>query len=119
MFKIFKRQSEQIVFTEENKELFTSLLTDIYVILRDCAYSHQADWIMQILSSVQSENTKVFKEKVISVELLGGAGSVVDVWIEDKEKMERLDELMNSFLELVMKSGLNNRSIKSRVIKKL
>ena len=117
MFGLFKK-TYNIDFKEENKERFTILLTEIYEILRDSAYSAQANWIMQILSTVQNDDKELFKEKVISAELLGGAGSVVDVWIEDEDKMKRLDNLMNSFLELTIKSGLNHRAVKSRIIKK-
>lgn len=117
MFGLFKK-TYNINFNEKNKERFTTLLTEIYEILRDSAYSAQANWVMQILSTVQKEDKEMFKEKVISAELLGGAGSVVDVWIEDEEKMKRLDSLMNSFLELIIESGLNHRAVKSRIIKK-
>jgi molybdopterin-guanine dinucleotide biosynthesis protein len=117
MFGLFKK-TYSIDFNERNKEQFTTLLTEIYEILRDSAYSAQANWVKQILSTVQKEDKDMFKEKVISAELLGGAGSVVDVWIEDEEKMKRLDSLMNSFLELTIKSGLNHKAVKSRIIKK-
>ncbi len=117
MFNLLKKKSE-FVFTKENKTLFTSILTDIYTILRDNAYTNQANWIIQILACVEKENAAEFKKKVISAELLGGSGSVLDVCIADKEKMDRLDELMNSFLNLTVDSGLNDRLIKSRIIKK-
>ncbi len=115
MFNLLKKKSE-FVFTKENKTLFTSILTDIYTILRDNAYTNQANWIIQILACVEKENAAEFKKKVISAELLGG--SVIDVCISEKEKMERLNELMNSFLKLTVDSGLNDRLIKARIIKK-
>ena len=93
-------------------------MTEIYEILRDSAYSAQANWIKQILITIQNEDTESFKEKVLSNDLLGGSGSVVDVWIEEEEKMNRLHDLMNAFLELTIKSGLNHRAVKSRIIKK-
>lgn|SRR5690554_995454 len=119
MFGLFKNRTYQIDFSENNKERFTTLLTEIYEILRDSAYSAQANWIMQILSTIQNEDKEEFKQKVISAELLGGAGSVVDVWIEDEKKMKRLDSLMNDFLELTVKSGLNHRAVKSRMTRKI
>jgi hypothetical protein len=57
---------------------------------------------MQILACVEKENAVDFKKKVISAELLGGSGSVIDVCIAEKEKMDRLNELMNSFLKLML-----------------
>ncbi|MCE7057248.1 hypothetical protein LZF95_21385 [Algoriphagus sp. AGSA1] len=117
MFGLFKK-TYNIDFKKENIEGFTTLLTEIYEILRDSAYTTQAHWVIQILSAVQREDKDMFKAKVVSAELLGGAGSVVDVWIEDEEKMKRLDNLMNSFLELTIKSGLNHRAVRSRIIKK-
>lgn len=115
MFGLFNKKTYKVNFSEENKERFTTLLTEIYEILRDSAHSSQANWIIQILSAIKKEDQELFKEKVISSELLGGAGSVVDVWIEDEKKMNRLDFLMNSFLELTVKSGLNHKTIKSRM----
>ncbi|WP_305983608.1 hypothetical protein [Roseivirga thermotolerans] len=119
MFGLFKKRTYQVDFSKENKERFTTLLTEVYEILRDSAYSAQANWIMQILSAAQQEDQGKFKDKVISAELLGGAGSVVDVWIEDEKKMKRLDSLMNEFLELTVKSGLNHRAVKSRMTRKI
>jgi translation initiation factor 1 (eIF-1/SUI1) len=118
MFGIFKKKTYQIDFTETNKVRFITLLTEIYEILRDSAYSAQANWIKQILVTVQNEDAENFKKKVLSNDLLGGSGSVVDVWIEQGEKMNRLDDLMNDFLSLTIKSGLNHRAVKSRIIKK-
>jgi hypothetical protein len=119
MFGLLKKRRYQVDFSEENKERFTTLLTEIYEILRDSAYMPQANWILQILSAVQQEDQEKFKDKVISAELLGGAGSIVDVWIEDVEKMKRLDSFMNNFLELTVKSGLNHRAVKSRMTRKI
>ncbi|MCR9013810.1 hypothetical protein [Aquiflexum gelatinilyticum] len=119
MFGLFKKRTYQIDFSENNKERFTALLTEIHEILRDSAYSAQANWIMQILSSIQNEDKEGFKQKVISADLLGGSGSVIDVWIEDENKMERLDYLMNDFLELSVKSGLNHSALKSSMTRKI
>ena len=118
MFGWFNKKTDQIHFDEENKEQFTSLLTEIYEILRDSAYTAQADYIKDILFAVQKEDREMFKRKVISAELLGGAGSVIDVWIEEDNKMKKLDILINDFLELTVKSGLNHRYIRSRMVKK-
>ncbi|SNZ01236.1 hypothetical protein [Flagellimonas pacifica] len=115
MFGIFKKRTYQIDFSEDNKEQFTTLLTEIHEILRDSAYSAQANWMMQILSTVDKEDQEGFKSKVISAELLGGAGSVVDVYLDDEESRNRLGYLMNTFLRLVIKSGLNHRAVKSRI----
>lgn len=117
MFRLFKKQSFDVKFTSENKAQFKFLLTEIYTILRDIAFSAQANCIIQILSSVQKEDSKSFKQKGISAELLGESGSVVDVWIEDENKMKRLHSLMNQFLELTIKFGLNHKAVKSRIIK--
>jgi len=119
MFGIFRNRTNQIEFSEDNRERFTSLLIEISEILRDSAYSAQANWILQILSAVQKEDKEEFKQKVISDELLGGAGSVVDVWIEDEKKMKRLDSLMNDFLELTVKAGLDKSALKSRMTRKM
>ncbi len=94
-------------------------MTEIYEILRDSAYTIQADRIKEILFAVQKEDPELFEQKVISAELLGGAGSVVDVWIEKEEKMKRMDSLMNDFLELTFKSGLNQRALKARMTRKM
>lgn len=119
MFGLFKKRTYKVDFSEENKERFRTLLTEIYEILRDSAYSAQANLIIQILSTIQNEDKEGFKQKVVSAELLGGSGSVVDVWIEDDKKMKRLDSLMNDFLELTIKSGLNHRAVKSRMTRKI
>lgn len=115
MFGPLKKKTYQIVFDESNKDQFIDLLTEIYKILWDFAFTAQANWINQILSAVHNEDQEIFIQKVISVEFLGGAGSVVDIWIEEDEKMQRLDDLRNVFLELAIRSGLNHREIKSRM----
>ena len=115
MIKLYRKNEDQISFTKENKEQFENLLTEIYEILRDSAYKVQANWIIQILSAVQKEDSKLFKQKVISSELLGGAGSVIDVWIDEKDKMKKLNSIMKDFLDLTVKSGLNHRAVKSSI----
>ena len=115
MFGLLKKRVYQIDFNEINKEQFDVLLTEIHEILRDSGYVAQANWIIQILSTVKKGDSEMFKQKVISAELLGGSGSVVDVWIKEDAKMERLDSLMNDFLKLTVKSGLNYSSVKSRI----
>ncbi|GGK85994.1 hypothetical protein ACD591_17840 [Rufibacter glacialis] len=115
MFGLFNKRTYKTEFTEENKEKFNDLLTEIYVILRDSAYTSQANWIKEILFAVQKENPDLFKQKVISAGLLGGAGSVVDVWIEEEEKRNRLDSLINDFFELTFKSGLTHSALKARM----
>lgn len=116
MFKLFFKKSYNIKFTSESKAQFNVVLTEIYTILRDCAFSSQAECIIQILSSVQKEDSKTFEKKILSAELLGGSGSVVDIWISDENKMKKFNSLMNDFLKLTIKAGLNHKAIKSRII---
>ena len=119
MFGLYNRRIYNVEFTEENKEMFNDLLTEIYKILRDSTYTAQANWIKEILFTVQKEDPNLFKQKVISAELLGGAGSVVDVWIEEEEEMKKLDSLLTDFLELTFKSGLKHRALKARMTRKI
>ncbi|MCF1749658.1 hypothetical protein [Mariniradius sediminis] len=115
MFGLFREKPQGIDFSEENIERFKILLTDIYEVLRDSAYTAQANWILQILAAVENRDQEIFKKKVISSELLGGSGSVIDVWIEDEKKMKWLDSRLNDFLVLTLKSGLNHKAVKSRI----
>jgi len=119
LFKRHKNKVLTISITKEREQQFVNILTELSEILRDAEYSSQAGWLEQILSSIEKEDTELFKQKVLSNELLGGAGSVVDVWIEDEIKMKRMDDLMNDFLELVIKSGLNHKAVKSRMTRKI
>ena len=119
MFGLFKKRTYQIDFSKDNKDRFTALLTEIHEILRDSAYAYQANWIIQILSTVYKEDKEGFINKVISAELLGGAGSVVDVYLEEDKKRRRLEFLMNDFLELTIKSGLRHRAVRSRMTRRL
>ena len=116
MFRLLKKKSFDIKFTSENKSQFNTILTEIYTILRDTAFSSQANCIIQILSSIENEDTVKFEKKVVSAELLGGSGSVIDVWIDDEIKMKRFHSLINEFLELTIESGLNHKTVKSRII---
>ena len=56
MLELFLKKTYNIDFNEENKERFTTLLTEIYVFLRDSAYTTQANCLMQILYTVQEED---------------------------------------------------------------
>jgi len=119
LFKRHKNKTFTILITKERKHQLSIILTELAVILRDSKNPYQADCVEQILSSIEKEDTELFKQKVLSNELLGGAGSVIDTWIEDEIKMKRMDDLMNDFLELVIKSGLNHRAVKSRMTRKV
>ncbi|MFM1999748.1 MAG: hypothetical protein RL204_1695 [Bacteroidota bacterium] len=113
MLSFFNKRNHKVNFTEENKERMTTLLTEMYQILRDSAYTAQAQEILQIMSAVHKEDQKAFKEKVISGAFNGGAGSVLDVYIEDKNQTKRLHSSMKDFLELTIKSGLDHKALKS------
>jgi hypothetical protein len=115
MFGLFGKKSYEVRFTEERAEQMKIVLTDIYEILRDEAYSAQANCVKEILVTVHSEDVEGFRGKVLSNELLGGSGSVVDVWIQNPENRETLDKRLNEFLNLTLQSGLTHRSVKSRI----
>lgn len=104
-----------IDFSEENKERFNCILTEMHDVLLDFGFSIHSNWITQILSSVIKEDSLEFQNRVLSFQFLGGAGSICDIQIRDNEKNERFDSLLNSFLKLAYQSGLRSRDIKSRI----
>jgi hypothetical protein len=111
MFGLFNKKETQIVFTEELLEQLESVLTEAHNILRDSAYTAQANFLKQILASALNKETERFKSLILSNELLGGAGSVIDCWIEDELQMSRLHELETELFHLLSKTGLNQSAL--------
>ncbi len=111
MLNLFRKKETKIEFTEELLEELESVLTEAYNILRDAAYTAQANYLKQILASTINRDAELFKKLILSNELLGGAGSVIDCWIEDEQQMSRLHELETELFHLFRKTGLKHRGL--------
>lgn len=111
MLNFSRKKETKIEFTDELLEQLESVLTEAYNILRDAAYTTQANYLKQILASAINRDAELFKKLILSNELLGGAGSVIDCWIEDEEQMQRLQKLETELFHLLSKTGLKHREL--------
>ncbi|MEQ9279365.1 MAG: hypothetical protein RLN83_07685 [Balneola sp.] len=111
MFSFFKKSFE-ITLSDELASELESTLTECYQHLNSTGHSGQANCLKRILKSVIDRDTELFKKRVLTNDLLGGSGSVLDVWIEPESTRELFDISFNKFLNLTLQSGLTHRAIK-------
>lgn len=115
MFRLFRKKEYSVTFNPSLLAELNQILTEIHEIFRDEDYSAQADCILRILAAVKSEDVLSFNKNVLSGSLIGAAGSVVDVLLQDKEKLKRLNLLLARFLKLSYNAGLKHRTLKARI----
>jgi hypothetical protein len=111
MFRIFKKTFE-ITFKDELSAELEAALTESYQILKKTGHSAQANCLKGILKSVIDRDTELFKKRVITMDLLGGSGSVLDVWLESEHTREQFEKSFNKFLNLTLQTGLTHRAVK-------
>ena len=105
MWNLFKKRNREIIIN--NKDKLIQILTRSVEILRDNAYSAQADAMRKPLQYLYLDDTENFIKYLNTVEIWGGSGAAWEVWLEPKE-IER--EFMQCIVDLV--DELNNTGIK-------
>jgi len=111
MFGIFKRSFE-IIFSDPLAGELEVALIESYQHLKDTGHSAQANCLKGILKSVIDRDSELFKKRVITTDLLGGSGSVLDVWVEPEQTREQFEKSFNKFLNLTLQAGLTHRAVK-------
>ena len=108
---IFGKKEEPINLTEELIVRIERKLVRMKELLIQNNYHDHTIRIDMIIEAMQQNNTHAFKRRILSAELLGGSGSVIDCDLgsDDKEFRKVFDE----FLGLVVLSGLDNKAIHS------
>lgn len=105
MWNIFRKRNKEIII--KNKGKLIQILTRSVEILRDNAYSAQADAMRKPLQYLHLDDTKNFIKQLNTIDIWGGSGAVWEVWFESKE-VER--EFMKCIVDLV--DELNSNGIK-------
>ncbi len=111
MLNLFRKKETKIEFTDELLEQLELVLAEAAKILEESNNPAQAGWLTRILDSAKDRNSERFKNLVLSNELLGGSGSVIDVWVENEQQMSRLHELENQLFQLFRETGLKHRAL--------
>ncbi|MEQ8360046.1 MAG: hypothetical protein RH860_11210 [Cytophagales bacterium] len=105
-------KSFEVTLTDELAIELESVLTESYQHLKNSGYSGQANYLKRILKTVIDRDSKLFKKLVLARDLLGGAGSVLDVWIEPESMRELFDVSFNKFLNLTIQTGLTHQAVR-------
>lgn len=111
MFGFFKKTFE-VTFTDELATELESALAEAYQHLNSTGHTGQANCLKRILKSVIDRDTELFKKRVLTNNLLGGSGSVLDVWIEPDSTRELFELSFNKFLNLTLQAGLTHKAVK-------
>lgn len=111
MLNLFRKKETKIEFTDELLERLKLALTEAAEILEKSGHGGQANWLIRILDSANDRNVERFKNLILSNELLGGSGSVIDVWVKDEQQMSRLHELETKLFHLFRETGLKDRAL--------
>jgi len=122
MINLFKKrkQLEHLDFSEENIEKFIIISDLIGDTLIKSGYGYLVDYLSQIRLRAEERDSNGFKKLVISNELFGGAGSLCDIWIEEKELRQKFEKEFADYLDLLMVIGLDDIRIRRerKIIKK-
>ena len=112
MWNFYKKRNREIILN--NKDKLIQILTRTVEILRDNAYSAQADAMRKPLHYLYLDDTKNFIKYLNTVDLWGGSGAAWEVWLEPKEVerefkqciIDLVDELKNSGIKIPRERGI-------------
>lgn len=85
MIRLFKQREIKIT----NKAEFEETLTRLIELLRDNAFSPQADAVRRVLSAIMVGDKDKFLKTINSVDMWGGAGAVWEVYGFQTKQDER------------------------------
>jgi len=97
-----------------NEKHFGPVLLKIIDSLHESSNKFQAEYVKQILSAIQRNDVVEFKNKIVSVEMWGGSGSVWEVGgfnsqAAEKEFVVQIVKL----IDLMKESGIKSKAARS------
>jgi isoleucyl-tRNA synthetase len=112
MWNLFKKRNREIIII--NKDKLIQILTRSVEILRDNAYSSQADAMRKPLQYLYLDDTENFIKYLNTVDIWGGSGAAWEVWLEPKEVeknfmrciVDLVDELNNTGIKIPRERGI-------------
>lgn len=108
---IFKRSTVVIKFSDDDVVKIAELMDTIGDILIKTGHGYMLDHLSKIRLAAENRNSHLFKKYVLSNELFGGAGSLRDVYINDKESKITFAKLFIEFIDLTKALGISNPQI--------
>lgn len=107
MLNFFRKKETKIEFTDELLERLELIVTEANQVLIDSDNSDRTGWLSRILDSAKDRNTNRFKNLVLSNELLGGSGSIIDIAINDSQLRLRWQKHLVQLMTSLMKRDSN------------
>lgn len=104
MWNLFKKRNKKIIIN--NKDKLTQILTRTVEILRDNAYSAQADAIRKPLQYLYLDDTENFIKYLNTVDIWGGSGAAWEVWLQPKEIEKEFMQCIVDLVEELNKTGI-------------
>mgnify|MGYP003564291033 CR=1 FL=1 len=106
MIKLFKQKEIEVT----NKEEFEKTLTRLIELLRDNAFSAQADAVRRVLAALLNSDTDKFLKTINSVDMWGGSGAVWEVYgfqtkEDEKEFWSQIIRLTDLMKEINIKNN--------------
>lgn len=90
---------------EKDRSELKKLLTELYELLREESFSVQSKYILKSIYALEKNDEELFKKRILSHEILGGAGSVSDIALFDNKKRKEFELLFNKIILKLKKNG--------------
>jgi isoleucyl-tRNA synthetase len=104
MWNLFKKRNRDIIIN--NKDKLSQILTKTVEILRDNAYSAQADAIRKPLQCLYLDDTENFIKYLNTVDIWGGSGAAWEVRLEPEEVKNEFMQCIVDLVEELNKTGI-------------
>ena len=115
-FSFFK--SKELDFKESNIRNALTALNAVKNILEHCTYDgvdnfkNRIPYLEEIEAAIKSKNAEVLRKLVINAELIGGAGAIWEINIDEENYRKEFDKQFPNFLDSLMQIGIKNGRLK-------
>lgn len=107
---LFKKK-QLIDFCDKHVEKLSAVIDSLAKTLREAGLSFYIDQLCQIKSAAIKQDEETFKKLVISRELFGGSGALLEIYIDDSELPEVFHHQFSDFIIQLQAMGIKNPRI--------
>jgi hypothetical protein len=98
----------------KQKQKIINILSKLYQILVDEGYKEQSKFVkFSLLEKI--DETDIFISNYFDNNLFGGAGSIIDIYIDNPSQMKVFDEILINLYNLMKLNNVTNANIDKRM----
>jgi hypothetical protein len=108
----FLTKKKPIDFSELNVSELTLKSDLLGQTLIDNGLGFYVDYLSEIRLAAENKNESEFRKLVISRELLGGAGALWEIHIENQTEYRKFNSQFCDYLDLISEMGIKHRALR-------